>query len=158
MEVTDEEWGRHIKVNLTGTFYCSQFAAREMIKQNQGKIINIASVAGETPIKYETAYSVSKAGVIMLTRCMARELANYKINVNCITLGGILTPMTEKAYNEPETAEKILKVIPIHEVGKPKDVAKAVLFLASEDSDYITGAVLRIDGGWIQSLPWLPFD
>ena len=108
LEMTDENWDKHLNVNLRGTFYCSQIVAREMIKQKKGKIINIASIAGETPLKNHSAYAISKAGVIMLTRCLARELAPYKINVNSISPGCIDTPMTRALYEDPRTLERVL--------------------------------------------------
>jgi NAD(P)-dependent dehydrogenase (short-subunit alcohol dehydrogenase family) len=158
LELTEEELDRHLDVNFKGTFYCSQLAAREMIKQQGGKIINIASIAGEIPLRNHSAYAVSKAGVIMLTRSIARELAPYRINVNCVSPGGIETPMTEDLYKDARTLERVLNIIPRHEIGKPRHIAEAVLFLASDASDYITGATLRVDGGLTQGFTWLPFD
>lgn len=158
LELTDEEWDNQINVNLKATFYCSQLAARQMAKAKRGKIVNIASISGQMALKDQSAYAVSKAGVIMLTRCLARELARYRINVNCVSPGPIETPMTQELYKDPETREKVLKIVPWHEIGKPRDIGDAVLFLASDASDYITGALLTVDGGWMQGYTWLPFE
>ena len=140
-----EEWGRVVDVNLTGTFICSKHVSRHMVRQKSGKIVNMSSVIGIRGNIGQCNYSASKAGVIGLTKSLAKELASRNINVNAIAPGFIETEMTDK-INE-KFKEKIISMIPNGKLGTVEDVAKTALFLASEDSAYITGTVINLDGG-----------
>lgn len=146
LTVTDEIWAREITVDLTGTFYCCRAVAKYMIEQQSGKIINIGSLAANTG-RYSTspAYSAAKAGVLGLTRSVAKTVAKHGINVNAICPGIMRTEITD-TY-DPELLEKLFSEVPYPRGGKPEDIAGAVLFLASSDSDYINGETLRVNGG-----------
>ncbi len=145
LRMTEEDWDAVLGVNLKGTFNCTKAVVRHMAKQRSGKIVNIASVVGEMGNAGQANYSASKAGVIGLTKTIAREYAQRGINVNAIAPGYIETPMTEAL---PEKAkEELKKLIPMERLGKPEDVAEAVLFLVSEESSYVTGQVLNVNGG-----------
>ncbi len=145
LRMTEEDWDAVLNVNLKGTFNCTKAVVRHMAKQRSGKIVSIASVVGEMGNAGQANYSASKAGVIGLTKTIAREFAQRGINVNAIAPGYIETPMTEVL---PEKVKEELKrLIPMERLGKPEDVAEAVLFLVSEESNYITGQVLNVNGG-----------
>jgi 3-oxoacyl-[acyl-carrier protein] reductase len=145
LRMTEEDWDAVLGVNLKGTFNCTKTVIRHMAKQRSGKIVNIASVVGEMGNAGQANYSASKAGVIGLTKTIAREYAQRGINVNAIAPGYIETPMTDAL---PEKAKEELKrLIPMERLGKPEDVAEAVLFLVCEESSYITGQVLNVNGG-----------
>jgi NAD(P)-dependent dehydrogenase (short-subunit alcohol dehydrogenase family) len=154
-EVSEQDWDRVITVNLKGTFLCSQAVGKEMIKQGGGSIVNFASVAGHTPQIYSGAYSPSKAGVILLTKIMAVEWAKYNIRVNAVSPGPISTPMTDSIYNTEKLKKGRARAIPLNRFGTPEEVAKAIVFLASEDASYITGHALTIDGGSLDSMFYL---
>jgi 3-oxoacyl-[acyl-carrier protein] reductase len=139
------EWKKVIDINLTGTFICSKYASKYMIKQKSGRIINMSSVIGIKGNAGQSNYSASKAGVIGLTKSMAREFASRNINVNAIAPGYIETEMTKKI--DEKHKEKIISMIPSGKLGTVEDVAKTAVFLASDDSEYITGAVINLDGG-----------
>jgi len=147
LELSEEEWCRVIDVNLKGVFLCSQTVAREMIKQEGGKIINISSVHQSVPRYNRAHYDASKAGVAMLTKDMALELAKYNIKVNCIAPGAIATPMNEDILKSPEKMAIIKSMIPLARMGEPEEVAQLALYLASDEADYITGTIVEIDGG-----------
>lgn len=140
-----EDWKKVIDINLTGSFICSRSAVRHMIKKRSGKIINISSIVGIRGNAGQCNYSASKAGLIGLTKSLAREIASRNIMVNAIAPGYIETEMTEKL--DGKIKEKLLDSIPTGKLGNPGDVAMSALFLASKDSDYMTGAVLSLDGG-----------
>ncbi len=140
-----DEWQKVIDINLTGAFICSKYVARNMIKKRSGKIINISSIVGVHGNAGQSNYSSSKAGIIGLTKTLARELAGRNILVNAIAPGYIETEMTEKLSDKVK--EKLMEQIPIKRLGSVKDVANIVLFLASDDSNYITGTVVSLDGG-----------
>ncbi|MCE5329282.1 3-oxoacyl-[acyl-carrier-protein] reductase [bacterium] len=140
-----EEWKRVIDINLTGTFICSKYVSKHMVKQKSGKIINMSSVIGIRGNIGQCNYSASKAGVIGLTKSLAKELAGRNINVNAIAPGYIETEMTKKI--DDKFKEKIVSMIPSGKLGTVEDVAKTAVFLASEDSAYITGTVINLDGG-----------
>lgn len=145
LRMTEEDWDAVLNVNLKGTFNCTKAVIRHMSKQRKGKIVNIASVVGEMGNAGQANYSASKAGVIGLTKTIAREFAQRGINVNAIAPGYIETPMTDAL---PEKVKDGLRrMIPMERLGRPKDVAEAVLFLVSEASSYITGQVLNVNGG-----------
>ncbi len=145
MRMKDDQWDAVISVNLRGTFLFSRAVTRPMMKGRRGRIINMASVSGLMGNPGQANYSASKAGVIGLTRTLARELAARNITVNAVAPGFIATEMTA-ALGE-ETLGQLQKQIPLGRLGKPQDVADAVLFLASEAAEYITGHVLTLDGG-----------
>ncbi len=149
LDISEAEWDRIMTVNLKGAFLCSQAVARAMIAAGQGgKIINIGSIAGITPPKKEPHYAASKGGVHVLTKQLALELAAHQINVNAVAPGIIRNGLsTHQSLKEPERAKQIEQAIPWQRAGTPLDIANAVLFLASNESDYITGVVLPVDGG-----------
>ncbi len=145
LRMTEEDWDAVLNVNLKGTFNCTKAVIRHMSKQKSGKIVNIASVSGEMGNPGQANYSASKAGVIGFTKTIAREFAQRGINVNAIAPGYIETPMTD--ILPEKVKEELKKMIPLERLGKPEDVAQAVLFLVSEASSYITGQVLNVNGG-----------
>jgi len=139
-----EEWQSVLQTNLDGVFYCSKLAAE--VLSDGGRIVNTSSIAGIFPSHGQANYAAAKAGVIALTKVLAKELARRKITVNAVAPGLIRTAMIDQI--KPEVLAEYEKQIPIGRVGTPDDVANAVLFLASEESEYITGQVLPITGGW----------
>jgi 3-oxoacyl-[acyl-carrier protein] reductase len=145
MRMKDDQWDAVIGVNLRGTFLFTRAASRFLMKAQRGRIINIASVSGITGNPGQANYSASKAGVIGLTRTVAKELAGRNITVNAVAPGFIATEMT--AALREEIVAEVKKRIPLGRMGEPQDVADAVLFLASPAADYITGHVLTVDGG-----------
>ena len=145
MRMSLEDWKKVIDINLTGSFICSKSVIRHMIKKRSGKIINISSIVGIRGNAGQCNYSASKAGLIGLTKSLAREVASRNVMVNAIAPGYIETEMTEKL--DEKIKEKLLTSIPTGKLGSPEDVAMTALFLASKDSDYMTGAVLSLDGG-----------
>ena len=152
LELTEEEWDRTIDINLKGYFLCAQAAAKEMVKQKSGVIVNIASIAmGQAGVGFPTLahYSASKGGIVGMTETLALELAPYNIRVNAISPGAIETPMIDPLKADPKTMEGTLARIPLHRVGKPEEVSNLVLFLASDASSYMTGSTVVIDGGWL---------
>ncbi|MBN1465390.1 3-oxoacyl-[acyl-carrier-protein] reductase [candidate division KSB1 bacterium] len=147
MRMSDAEWDSVMAVNLKGTFNCIKAAARTMMKQRRGKIINIASVVGVIGNAGQANYAASKAGIIGLTKSVAKEFGARNIQVNAIAPGYIQTDMTKDL---PDSAkEAFLTIIPLQRAGQTEDVANAVLFLVSPLSDYITGQVLHVDGGMV---------
>jgi len=145
MRMKDDQWDAVLNVNLKGTFFFIRAAAKPMMKGRRGRIINIASVSGLMGNPGQANYSASKAGVIGLTRTVARELAGRNVTVNAIAPGFIATDMTA-ALGE-EVLQEVRKQIPLGRLGDPQDVADAVLFLASDAAAFITGQVLTVDGG-----------
>lgn len=143
-EMTEEEWDRVISVNLKGYFVCTLLVARQMMKQKRGKIINISSIAADTTMAGQSAYVASKGGVNSFTRAAAIDLAPYHINVNTIAPGSTDTPMLKM---EPDDLEKRKAKIPLGKLARPEDIAAVALFLASEDSDHVTGSTIVVDGG-----------
>lgn len=145
MRMKPEDWQTVINTNLNAAFYCTREAIRDMAKARFGRIINIASVVGLTGNAGQANYAASKAGIIGFTKSTAREYANRGITANAIAPGFIETDMTD--ILKPEVKDEILKNIPVGSIGKPEDVAKAVMFFAGDSSSYITGQVLAVDGG-----------
>jgi 3-oxoacyl-[acyl-carrier protein] reductase len=144
--VTEEDWDRVIEVNLKGTFNCCKAVVEIMKKQNYGKIVNVSSIAGKLgDITSAPGYGPSKAGVDALTKTLARQLAPYGINVNAVSPHAIETEMS--AQWSEERRKEIIASIPLGRLGKPEDVAEAVLFLASDEASFITGDVLEVNGG-----------
>ncbi|WP_440931256.1 3-oxoacyl-[acyl-carrier-protein] reductase [Candidatus Pelagibacter sp.] len=140
-----EEWTKVIDINLTSTFLMSKFAIKKMLKNKSGKIINITSVVGHTGNIGQANYTASKAGIVAMSKSLAIEYAKKNINVNCISPGFISTAMTDKI--DDKFKETIISKIPANRLGKPEDIANAVLFLASNNSDYINGETLHVNGG-----------
>jgi 3-oxoacyl-[acyl-carrier protein] reductase len=145
MRMKDDQWDAVLAINLKGTFLFTRAATKPMMKARRGRIINIASVSGLMGNPGQVNYSASKAGVIGLTRTVARELASRNITVNAVAPGFIATEMTAKLGEEVLT--EVRKQIPLGRLGEPQDVADAVLFLASEAAGFVTGHVLTVDGG-----------
>ncbi|MGN6726447.1 MAG: glucose 1-dehydrogenase, partial [Tepidisphaeraceae bacterium] len=153
VDVTDDEWNKVLDVNLRGAFLLSQLAARQMIKQKQGgKIIFVSSVHEDIPFVGYTAYCASKGATRMLMRNIAMELAEYQINVNNIAPGAIDTPINQKTLSDPEAKKNAISEIPWGRFGKPEEVAAVALFLASDDSAYVTGSTYYVDGGLTQQV------
>ena len=152
LEITEEEWDRTININLKGYFLCAQAAAKEMVKQKSGVIVNIASVAmGQQGVGMPNIvhYCASKGGIVGMTEALAVELAPFNIRVNAISPGAIETPMVDLLKTDPKTMEGVLARVPLHRMGKPEEVSNLVLFLVSDDSSYMTGSTVVIDGGWL---------
>ena len=152
LELTEEDWDRTIDINLKGYFLCAQAAAKEMVKQKSGVIINIASVAmGQVGVGFNNLahYCASKGGIAGMTEALALELGSYNIRVNAISPGMIDTPMIADFKGDPKTLEATLARVPLGRMGKPEEVSNLVLFLASGESSYITGSTIVIDGGWL---------
>lgn len=148
VDLTEEEVDRVWAVNLRGTFFCSQFVVKKMIERGiPGKIINITSVHQDIPRPLIAHYAASKGGIKMLTKVMALELAKYNITVNAIAPGAIATPMNEKVLHDPELKKMTEAKIPMGRFGEPDEVARVAVFLASEDSSYVTGSTYYVDGG-----------
>jgi NAD(P)-dependent dehydrogenase (short-subunit alcohol dehydrogenase family) len=153
LELTDEDWDKLLGVNLKGQFLCARAAAREMIKSQWGRIINIASISsGGCGIAFPLVahYTASKGGVMALTEALALELTPRGINVNAICPGAIDTDMV-KEIKEGVQLEPVLARIPKGRLGRPEEIASLAVFLASEEADYITGAAIVVDGGWLTS-------
>ncbi|MFH0913530.1 MAG: 3-oxoacyl-[acyl-carrier-protein] reductase [Candidatus Omnitrophota bacterium] len=143
------EWDAVINVNLKGTFNCIKAVSRSMIKQRSGKIVSIASIIGLMGNAGQANYSASKAGIIALTKTVAKELASRNINANAVAPGFIQTEMTAKLTEDIKA--KMMEAIPLGRLGAPSDVANVCLFLASEDASYITGQVITVDGGMVMA-------
>ena len=140
-----DEWKKVLDINLTSTFLLSKFAIKKMLKKKSGKIINITSVVGHTGNLGQSNYTASKAGIIAMSKSLAIEYAKKNININCISPGFIKTAMTDKI--DEKFKETIISKIPSARLGEPEDIANAVLFLASNQSDYINGETLHVNGG-----------
>jgi NAD(P)-dependent dehydrogenase (short-subunit alcohol dehydrogenase family) len=148
MDETLEHWNRILATNLTGPMLCGQAAARVMAARGAGRIVNIASVSGMRAGVGRTAYGSAKAGLIQLTKQMALELGPLGITVNAVAPGPIDTPLVQRDHT-PESRAQYNRMIPLHRYGTPEEIAAAVAFLASDEAAYITGEVLRVDGGFV---------
>lgn len=145
MRMKESEWDDVLNINLKGVFLCTKAATRQMMKQRNGRIINIASIVGASGNPGQANYVAAKAGVIGLTKTTAKELASRNITANAIAPGFISTEMTDKLADEVKV--EMLKQIPLARFGETKEIAKAAVFLASDDSGYITGQTLHVNGG-----------
>lgn len=149
LELSYEEWSRVINVNITGVFLCAQAFAREVIAaEGAGAIVNLASTLGVVASPSRAAYTASKHAVVGLTKEMAMEFGEKNIRVNAVGPGVIRTPLTERYFQTEENAELIRSVHALNRWGQPPEVAKAILFLASDDASFVTGTTLMVDGGW----------
>jgi len=146
LRMTESDWDRVLKINLTGTFLATRAVAKYMIKQRAGRIVNIASIVGIIGNAGQANYAASKAGIIGFTKSCAKEFASRNVTVNAIAPGFIQTRMTEALSEEAKNA--YLKSIPLNRFGTPEDVANLALFLVSDAAGYITGHVVNLDGGW----------
>lgn len=155
-ELSDEEWQRVLNVTLNGAFYCCRAAGAIMERQESGSIVNISSINGQNPAVLVAAYNVAKAGVIMLTRTLALELAAYGVRVNALCPGPVYTEFNQSIMDQrrqslnislDEMVERIRKAVPLGRWGDPEDIAQGVAFLCHPDSSWITGEVLRVSGG-----------
>lgn len=147
MRMKESDFDEVINTNLKGVFLCTKAVARQMMKQKNGRIINIASIVGVSGNPGQANYVAAKAGVIGLTKTTAKEFASRNILVNAVAPGFIVTDMTEKLSEEQQA--EIKRTIPLEKLGNPEDVARVVRFLASEDANYITGQTIHVDGGMV---------
>ncbi len=149
LRMNEQDWDRVVDTNLKGVFFTTKFASRYMLKQKSGCIINISSVVGITGNPGQTNYAASKSGILGLTKATALELASRNIRVNAIAPGYITTEMTEKLTDKQK--QELTALIPLKKLGTPEDVANLAVFLASDQASYITGQVLRVDGGMVMA-------
>jgi len=147
MRMKEDEWDDVININLKGVFLCTKGVTRQMMRQREGRIVNVASIVGVSGNPGQANYVAAKAGVIGFTKTAAKELASRNIHVNAVAPGFITTDMTD-ALSE-EVKNQMMSVIPLGKLGKPEDVARTVLFLLSEDAAYITGQTIHVDGGMV---------
>lgn len=152
LDTSLETWERVLSVNLTGAFLCTKYAVGHMVKNGGGVVVNVASEAGLVGIKGQVAYNVSKGGLIALTRSCAVDFAGYGVRVNCICPGTTDTPLVQAAIQrapDPAAARRALESCrPLDRLGRPEEIAAAILFLASDQVGYATGAILSVDGGY----------
>ena len=152
MDETEENWNRMIGVNLTGPFHCCRAVGSHMISRGSGKVINIASTSGmEGEIGY-TAYTMTKAGVILFTKSLALEWASYNINVNAIAPGWFHTPLTDPLTKDPVRFKEIMRGIPKGRLANPDEIGPLVVYLASSASDFMTGSIIPLDGGQLAGI------
>lgn len=152
LEETEEGWNKMVGVNLTGLFNCCKAVGPHMIKQNYGKVINIASTSGVLGEIGYTAYTATKAGVILFTKTLALEWAKFNINVNAIGPGWFHTPLTDPLTKDPVRFKEIMRGIPKGRLAKPEEIGPLVVFLASDASDFMTGSITFIDGGQLAGI------
>lgn len=150
-EFPKADWDRILAVNLTGVFLASQAVGRRMIARRRGRIVNIASIAGQIGLPGTIAYCASKGGVVMLTRALAVEWARHNVRVNAIAPSWFATRLGTLIHQEPEYAERVMRRVPVGRMGEPDELIGAVVYLASEASGMVTGHVLAVDGGTLAS-------
>ena len=148
LKMTEDQWDQVVDIHLKGAFLCAQAAGLRMKEQNSGKIINVMSVAGLVGTVGQINYSAAKGGLLSMTKSIARELARYNVCSNVISLGIVATDMTEKIRSDEKLKEIYMNRILLKRFAEPKDISPAFVFLASDDSDYITGQLLCVDGGY----------
>ncbi len=156
LDIAEADWDGIMDVNLMGTVFCAQAAARHMMPQRRGRIVNVASVAGAVPRMHMAAYCVSKAGVRMFTKCLALELARYSITVNAVAPGPTETPMLGSAAGDDDPQQRELMIVgvpevfrlgvPLGKLGQAEDVASAIQYFASDEAHHLTGVILNVDG------------
>ncbi|MBR0693784.1 SDR family NAD(P)-dependent oxidoreductase [Bradyrhizobium lablabi] len=146
------EWNAVLAVNLTGYFICAQAFGRQMRRGDRGSIVHVASIAGSNAQGQSGAYSVSKAGVIMLSQQIAAEWGPHGIRSNVVSPGLVVTPMSQAFYDTPGVTERRTAVVPMRRIGAPQDMADAILFLASDRSSYVNGEEIIVDGGYVRTL------
>jgi NAD(P)-dependent dehydrogenase (short-subunit alcohol dehydrogenase family) len=151
MDLSRQEWDRILSVNLTGAFNCSQAFGRHMSAQRYGRIINLASRCGFVGLPFHPAYNASKAGIVSLTQTLAVEWGGFNINVNAIVPGFVRTPMNAKEMEDEDMTAVYAKKIPLGRISEPSDLVGAAIFLASPASNYVTGAIIPVDGGNLAS-------
>ncbi len=147
-EVTEEDWDRVLDTDLKGVFFCSQAVAREMIKSGGGSIVTVASVSGLVAFYKRAPYCSAKGGAVMLTRELAIEWSQHNIRVNAIAPVWVLTPLTQRFFEEPGFYDEVMYRLPMKRLAKPEDMVGAVVFLASPAASMVTGQTVVIDGGW----------
>ncbi|MDQ2901761.1 MAG: SDR family oxidoreductase, partial [Acidobacteriota bacterium] len=147
LTTTLDEWNQLLRINLTGTFLCARAAARVMLRQGSGKIINVGSISGQRGGTGRAAYGASKAGVILLTKVMAVELAQHGIGVNAISPGPTETEQVRQCHDQA-TRDAYHALLPVKRYAAPSEIAAAALFLASDDSSFVSGHILNVDGGF----------
>ena len=147
LDASLETWERTISVNLKGAYFLSCKAAPVMVRAGGGKIINVSSVHDTEPLRERAIYSISKGGMLMMTKSLALELAEKNICINSISPGAILTDMNRSSLEDPTKRERMTSQIPLGRIGSPEDIVGAAVFLASSESDYVTGTTLYVDGG-----------
>ena len=148
LKMEEDQWDQVIDIHLKGAFLCSQAAGRHMKEQKSGKIINVSSVAGLVGTVGQINYSAAKGGVLSMTKSMARELARYNVCVNVISLGIVATDMSEKIITDEKLSEIYMNRILLKRFAEPEDISPAFVFFASDESNYITGQLLCVDGGY----------
>jgi NAD(P)-dependent dehydrogenase (short-subunit alcohol dehydrogenase family) len=146
------EWNAVLSINLTGYFLCAQVFGRQMRTLGRGSLVHVASIAGSHAQGQSGAYSVSKAGVVMLSRQLASEWGPHGIRSNVVSPGMIMTPMSQSFYDTPGITERRTAVVPTRRIGMPQDIADAILFLASDRSSYVNGDEITVDGGYVRTL------
>jgi len=151
-DFSEEEWDRLIDTNLKGCFLCSQAVGREMIRRKSGRIINITSISGVASMPNTSVYCTSKAGIIAFTKGLAVDWAKYNINVNAIAPGDVDTEMNREQHPDPDYIKTVRDSIPMHRAAMPEELVGTVVYLASKASDYLTGSLIVIDGGWTAQL------
>ncbi len=147
-KMTEEQWDEVVDIHLKGAFLCTQAASPHFMEQNYGKIINVTSVAGIVGTTGQINYAAAKGGLISFTKSCARELARYHVTANVISLGIVVTDMTRKLQEDAKLREIYMRRILLNRYAEPQDIAPAFIFLASDESDYITGQLLCVDGGY----------
>ncbi len=148
LDFSEEDWRKMLEINLTSTYLCSKVVGKHMVERQRGKIINVSSALGIFGAAGSSAYCVSKGGVIQLTKALAVEWAKYNINVNSIAPYSMETEKTQAMLKDEKVKNAIISKIPLKRIGQPEDLSGVVVFLASKASDYITGQVLCVDGGF----------
>lgn len=149
MQSSLSDWQRTLDVNLTGTFICVRAALRHMLAKGSGSIVNIGSMAGTLALHERAAYSVTKAGIAMLTKCVAMEVGGSGVRCNAVAPGVIETPLTAHYFEDPQFGQRMRERTPSGRWGTPEDLVGPVLFLCSDESAFVQGETLHVDGGWV---------